>query len=98
MRNQLKNTINVKHIENATFKNDGALQFHKSLNICYIHSEECESRKFQKVKYYFDLTRKCRGAIHFISSFRYALPREDPIIICDASSYDFYLIIKRFFR
>ena len=52
---------------------------------------KCKSRKWRKVKHHCHFTGKYRHAVQSICSFRYAISRENPVVMHNGSKYEFFL-------
>ena len=90
--------INFKKKEMKLLKNEQQKSY-KNAKICYICKVKYED-KHVKDERYFKFRDHChylmkyRGPAHSISSLKYSVPKEIPIIFCNGSNYGYHFIIK----
>ena len=70
--------------------------YHNKQKVCYICKKEFDTsdRKHRKVRDHCHYTGKYRGAAHNICNLRYKIPKKIPIVVHNASTYDYHFIIK----
>ena len=71
-------------------------KIHNEQEICYICKKEFDKsdEKNYKVRDHCHYTGKYRGAAHNICILRYKIPKENPVVLQNGSTYDYHFIIK----
>ena len=74
--------------------------YHNEQEICYICKKEFDKndKKHCKVRDHCHYTGKYRGAAHDICNLRYKIPKENPAVFHNGSTYDYHFIIKELLK
>ena len=102
LRNQSTKIINYEKKEVIPLT-DKETESYENQKVCCIREEKLctdknDENKFKiyhKVRDHCHYTGKFRGVAHNICNLRYKIPKKIPIVFHNASTYDYYFIIKQ---
>ena len=102
LRNQSTKIINYEKKEVIPLT-DKETESYENQKVCYIReknfctdkNDENKFKIYHKVRDHCHYTGKFRGAAHNISNLRYKILKKIPIVFHNASTHDYYFIIKQ---
>ena len=75
------------------------IKFYEKQKVCHICKKEfCDDKNNKKVRDHCHYTGKFRGAAHSVCNLKYKIHQEIPMVFHNASTYDYYFIIKNLAR
>ena len=79
------------------------IKSYENQKVCYICEKKfCDDKNkkieydlYHNVRYHCQYTGKFRGAAHNICNLRYNIPKTNPIVLHNGSTYDYHFVIKK---
>ena len=89
-----KEVIPLTDKETESYENQKVCYIREK-NFCTDKNDENKFKIYHKVRDHCHYTGKFRGAAHNISNLRYKILKKIPIVFHNASTHDYYFIIKQ---